>query len=264
MDIVTTTQANEMAPPDLDLRSIQGDALTPTQLVNRALRFANQPTAKNWFGLSGGFAVESPGASEYQMPEVATSAMRLQRALSAIARGVQTSEQLKEWRDAAASMRIIPDFVIEGRRSHTKLTWWVPREVLDVQPLATECDWIFFAEDLNARWATALMLLLDPDQRFPELRECGLGEACDRERFHFRKRKYCCPQHWPDRKADWRERQKAVRELAKQLQPRSVAHARKLVAAVKDQGLKCEELVQRALGKMKAEQRPSTGTRRSR
>jgi hypothetical protein len=263
MDIVLTTQANEMAPPDLDLRSIQGDALTATQLVNRTLRFANKPSAKNWFGLGGGVTVESAGAS-LETALWAMSAARLQTALSAIAQGVQTEEQIEAWKDAAGSMRIIPDFVVEGRGTHTKLTWWVPREVLDWQPLASKSDWIFITEDLNARWATALMLLLDPDQPFSGLRECGLGEACDRERFYFRKRKYCCPEHWPDRKADWRERQKAVRELAKHLQPKSVSRAQKLVAAVKDQGLKCEELVERALGKMKAEQRPSTGTRRSR
>jgi hypothetical protein len=39
-----------------------------------------------------------------------------------------------------------------------------PQDQLGVQRLSS--DWIFVTEDISARWATAVMLLLDPGQPF--------------------------------------------------------------------------------------------------
>jgi hypothetical protein len=249
------------------MQSLPAEALTPKEFVARVLRFASQPTPKNWYRLTGTkIAYESPGAGEHQKQEIARHAAQLQDALLAIIRGSQTAKEIKAWRDATAGIRAIPTFVIEGKKVRTKLSWWMPLEALDLPALPGLPECIPVAMNTPGILAAALMMLLDPDQPFyGRLRECGRGPACDRdERFHLKKRRYCCRAHWPDRKADWRERRKAASEIAKQLPNISMPHARKLVTAVSEQGLKCEELVRRAISKQKADDRPSAGSRKSR
>ncbi|HEX4151145.1 MAG TPA: hypothetical protein VHY75_02945 [Steroidobacteraceae bacterium] len=239
------------------------EALTPKELFDRVLKFANHPTADNWYGL----APESLAYVASLPTEIASVAGQLQAALSIIARKAHTSKEIKAWKAATAGMRILPDFIVEGRKVSTKLTWWVmpPPKALNWAHVRPEGWNQLFTVDRGAILATAIMLLLDPAQNFGELHECGRGPDCNLERFHLQKRKYCCDKHWPDRKTAHREREKvkkAVKKVAKQIG--SVASAKRLVSEVKGPGLKQKDLVQQALAKWNAEKQPSTGRRISR
>jgi hypothetical protein len=151
-------------------------------------------------------------------------------------------------------MQPLVDYTIEGRRVRTALLWRAPQELRAAQeviegfdrPSSDRVDWVFMTENLDALLANVLMWLLDPDQPFTGLRECGRGSSCDRERFYFRRRKYCCPEHHADKRRDYKEREKAVKQLSKQLPRRSPSSARDLIDEVKKPGLSAEQLVGRA------------------
>lgn len=249
--------------PDTEIYLMQqpslGKPLTPKDLVELALKFANHPTAENWYRLS-------PLGQRSPRKTIEGTAEQLQAALSTIARGAQTLKEIEAWKAAAASMRGILEFVIEDGKISTKIAQWVPPlKMLDnlngIQPDRLSQ---MFTVDRRAILATALLLLLDPAQKFFGLmHECGLGPSCDLERFFFGNRKYCFPQHRTNTGADYKERQKAAREIKRRHPGRSLAWARARVNEVKQPRLKSLDLVHRVL-ESQAKQQPSTGRRRSR
>lgn len=236
-----------------------GKPLTPKDLAELALKFANHPTAENWYRLS-------PSGQLSPRKKIESAAEQLQAALSTIARAAQTLKEIEAWKAAAASMRGILEFVVENGKISTKIAQWVPSlKMLDnldgIQPDRLKQ---MYTVDRGAILATALLLLLDPAQKFfGLLHECGLGPSCDRERFYLRSRKYCCAEHRTNTGADYRERQKAARELKKRHPGRSLTWARARVKEVKQPRLKSEDLVHRVLERLQAKQQPSTGRRRS-
>lgn len=257
----------ELVQPEIyRIQPSPGEALTLKEFVERAIEFANQPAkfsprlVENWYQLSPSGQLSLP-------EEVVSAAEELQAALSTIARGAQTSKDLEAWKAAAATMRVIPEFVIEDGEVSTKLAQWVvPLKMLNWAHVRPEVLNQMFIVDRGAILATALLLLLDPAQEFfGLLHECGRGPSCDRERFYFRKRKYCCAEHRTNQAADYKERQKAARELKKRQPGRTLTWALARVKEVKQPGFKSQDLVRRVLERLQAkQQQPSTGRGRSR
>lgn len=229
-------------------------ALSAREFVSGAIQFAIEPTWENWCRLFGDVGVSAPEGGP--APDYIQRAAETFRAdLSAVVHGRQTPEQIEGWKRSALLVAAIPNYVIEGTQVRTEITWRVPRnvEVIDVPGMPS--DWICITEDSHSdsRLATVLMWILDPSQPYRGLRECGLGDQCDRERFFFDKRKYCCRAHMREanrstagiRKADYIEREKAIRQL-EQLTPR-FPRARELVMKVREPGLKAERLIELAV-----------------
>ena len=221
--------------------------------MNRAIRFANRPSAGNWHGLFGEKVVyEAPAPRVSNAEFVRGIAQRFQAALSAIAHSRQTAAQVEGWQRQAKGMEAVPDYFVEGRHARMVIRWRVPLEGVEFPSISPGSDWLFVTQNRESLLATVLLWLVDRGQPFTGLRECGRGRDCDRERFHFRKRKYCCSEHRlqenrsdsRQRSIDHYERKKAIRRLSKQF-PSS---AEKLVKAVRKRGehASAEELVRRA------------------
>jgi hypothetical protein len=228
---------------------VQGEALSQSEVIERACRWANHPTQTNRDRLFGVTASVSPAAKVLWDTASRDAARWFQDALSAIAHGRQTREQVEAWRQKAQGVEPSVTYAPEGRYVRSALLWRAPREVLEELPSPGEG--LFVTENLDALLATVLLWLLDRDRPLrPALHECGRGEQCERERFFFRNRKYCSSKHTlqvnratnKERSRDRRERNKAI-ELLKPQFPR---RARALVWAVKARGLSAEQLVERA------------------
>jgi hypothetical protein len=194
--------------------------------------------------------VLSTGASVSKHASCAAGAEWFQAALSDIAHGRQTHEQIGAWLQKAQEVVPGVDYTIAGRHVRTTILWRAPREVFEALPSSDPERVLFVTENLDALLATVLMWLLDREQPFTGLHECGRGEQCELERFYFRNRRYCCIEHTKQvnrasntqRSRDRRERDKAI-ELLKPKFPRS---ARELVLAVKKPGMTSEQLIERA------------------
>jgi hypothetical protein len=226
--------------------------LSPREIVERAIRLANRPAYAKWLRLLGASAVFA--SAEAPEPEHVRRAVEwFQAALSDIAHERQTHEQIEAWRQRAKGLEPSLDYTIEGQHVRTTILWRAPQEVSEFKLPGMGPDWAFVigTENAEALLASVLMWLLDPEQPFAPLHECGRGQQCERERFFFRNRKYCCTEHTQqvnqstntERSKDRRARDKAI----EQLKPRFPKSARDLVWAVKARGLSAEDLVQRAI-----------------
>jgi hypothetical protein len=225
-------------------------ALSEREFVDGAIQFANFPAFESWCRLFGGVGWSSAGAP---LPDnIARTAERFRAELSTVVHGRQTPEQLKAWRQTAKGVDCDHDYAIEGQHTRRTIWWRPPRQEVEIFALVTE--------NPDARLATVLMWLLDLEQPYRALRECGLADKCDGERFFFRNRKFCCEAHRKaansapaavsNRKADYLEREKAIKDL----EPR-FRRARELVWAVRKPGLKAEQLVKLAIERASEERK---------
>jgi hypothetical protein len=177
------------------------------------------------------------------------TATSLHAALSDIAHERQTHAQMVVWEKTARRLNPNLSRAIEGKGMHEAIQWAAPLEVLDLAlPNVDVGDWRFVTVDDEALFATVFCWLLNPELKFYGLHECGRGESCDRERFYFRNRKFCCTEHMKQlNKATNSERSKkrrVIERAAGLLKSRFPSTAKKHVRSVYEPGLSAERLAE--------------------